>query len=115
MRENLPENLPSRDDLREKFIEEYLLRLENKQPIKIGEIVVVLHGPYALQGMMVEKTTDKETVFVLPSPESKEAIEFKVSEVYTFDDYHNALKVALDRYKFTTKELGVDIPDAMKN
>ena len=116
MKENLLENAGvSKKELRKIFVEGYLLGLKNRRPIEVNKIATVLHGQYAHQGLMVVGVKEDGDVSVLPTPESDQPVDFKQSEIWDFDDYHNAFKAALDKYKFTTEELGVDIPDSMNN
>lgn len=115
MKENSSEQLIDKKELRKMFVEEYLIHLEKRRLVEVGKIATVLHGPFTHIGLIVTEIREDGTVLVLPSPDSKEPVEFKENEIWNFDDYKEAFEKALQKYPFTTKELGVEIPNAMNN
>lgn len=59
-----------------------------------GDLVTTLEGPYAHKGLMVvEKRTDG-IVLILPAPHEVH-VEIPHDQLFHFDDYHEAFKVAL--------------------
>lgn len=79
---------------RNAVIERVLSALQERKPFGVGDIVATLHGPYAHQGMMVVEIKDNGETRVAPAPNTP-TVELKADDLYHFDDYHEAFKVAL--------------------
>lgn len=90
--------------LRKNAISEYLERLESRREFGPGDLVTTMDGPYANQGLMVvEKRSDK-TVLIAPAPNTA-PIPMQESQLWHFEDFHDAFKAALEKYPYSMEEL----------
>ena len=107
MKENQPQNKFTIDTekigtssesrmYKEEIIKTVLSRLEahERKPVELGNIVVTLSGPYAGTGLMLVEIKADGHVRVSPG-KGLPTIDLNMSDVYHFDDYHEAFKVAL--------------------
>ena len=88
----------SRSEKAERFkkatIENILRNLEQKKPFGPGDFVATLEGPHAHKGLMVVEIKENGMIKIAPAP-NMPTIEINEAELFHFDDYHEAFKVAL--------------------
>ncbi len=102
----MAEKLPPHEALelyRRKHIREYLENLKEKRPIKVGDFATTLNGPFDLRGLFVLKKNPEGKVLVAPEPDA-EPIEFYESELWHFEDFHDAFKEALKKDPYPALE-----------
>lgn len=82
------------EDFKKATIKDVLEKIGEKKPFGPGDIVTTLDGLYAHKGLMVVEIKDDGMVRIAPEPNTP-TIEIPGSDLWHFDDYHEAFKAAL--------------------
>ncbi|MFA5413048.1 MAG: hypothetical protein WC348_00710 [Patescibacteria group bacterium] len=90
--------------LRRNAIREYLEGLKDKRAFDRGDLVTTMDGPYANQGLMVVEKKGNGTVMIAPAPNTV-AIPMQESQLWHFEDFHDAFRAALQKYPYSMEEL----------
>jgi hypothetical protein len=75
-------------------IEDALSSLEQKKAFGPGDLVTILGGPYAHQGLMVVEVREDGVTRIAPAPNFP-TVEIQTDKLFHFDDYHDAFRKAL--------------------